>query len=134
MKAHDRLKVRGLSIIVTLFVNSSCTHADSEQAQTRNNTEVPTAQHIDNSTSPVSNCNGSTAVEHNPEKQKSFESVRLKCQSEIAKLCQSVECPTLMKLIQVCLMTFDDELSKECKKDINRHIKAFQPFVKPLSE
>jgi hypothetical protein len=116
-----------LILLCSLALSGACTH--TAPCDDKGSVDE-IAQHISNSGS----CDPDVAIESDPQKKKSFQSVRIHCQSEIKKLCHEVECPELMKPMQVCLMTFDQDLSKECIRDLNRHIRAFQPYVKTLDE
>ncbi len=132
---------------IVLFLLGACSHAnpaiqnhsqgDAQQLSNTQGVSHGQDHYNDNNESSMSNtqdCLPNSDIESNPKKQKSFALVRTRCKSEIEKLCQGIECPQLMKPTQVCLMMNDGDISKECKREINRHIKEYQPSVKALDE
>jgi|GEM_PF-3036649 len=64
----------------------------------------------------------------------SWDKVKSACTSEIDKDCADVKAKAdeLIKAMQVCLMTVSEKLSADCKKDMNRHIKEFQPNIREI--
>lgn len=120
------MRTYAFTVLSALVFSLSCAH----EAADGDGCDMPYAQVLSSS----SDCQPNSDIEKNPKKQESFRLVRSHCQTEINKLCQEVECPQLMKPTQVCLMMNEDELSQECKKDLNRHIKAYQPYLKSLKE
>jgi hypothetical protein len=64
----------------------------------------------------------------------SWDKVKVACQKEIDKECAEVKTKAdePIKALQVCLMMVSENLGSECKKDMNRHIKEFQPNIREL--
>ena len=62
----------------------------------------------------------------------SWSLVKKSCASEVQKQCSEEAKMEQMKALQVCLMAEAESLSAACKKDLNRHIREFQPSIKPL--
>lgn len=64
----------------------------------------------------------------------SWDKVKVACSKEIDQHCADVKAKTEepIKALQVCLMTESEKLSAPCKKDVNRHIKEFQPNIREI--
>jgi hypothetical protein len=64
----------------------------------------------------------------------SWDKVKGACQKEIEKECADVKTKAdePIKALQVCLMMTGETLGSDCKKDINRHIKEFQPNIREI--
>lgn len=64
----------------------------------------------------------------------SWDKVKVTCQKEIDKECADVKAKAeeSVKALQVCLMMVSEKLSSDCKKDMNRHIKEFQPNIREI--
>jgi hypothetical protein len=64
----------------------------------------------------------------------SWDKVKVACQKEINKECADVKAKAddPVKALQVCLMMESEKLSSDCKKDMNRHIKEFQPNIREI--
>jgi len=64
----------------------------------------------------------------------SWDKVKSACQKEIEKDCAEVKAKAdePIKALQVCLMMVSENLGSECKKDVNRHIKEFQPNIREI--
>jgi hypothetical protein len=64
----------------------------------------------------------------------SWDKVKVACQKEIDKECAEVKAKAdeAIKALQVCLMMVSENLGTECKKDMNRHIKEFQPGIREI--
>jgi len=114
--------------VIVLFVgfSFSCAHRSAGDQPT----SVPSGQDRNR----TDDCAPTSDIENDSQKQGSFSQVRARCASEIEKFCKDVECPKLMKPTQVCLMMVDKEIGKDCKKEINRHIDEYQPYIKVLED
>ena len=66
----------------------------------------------------------------------SWDKVKAACSKEIDKECAEVksQADEPVKALQVCLMMESEKLSAPCKKEINRHIKEFQPNIRAIDE
>lgn len=64
----------------------------------------------------------------------SWDKVKVACQKDIEQICADVKARAddPVKALQVCLMMDSEKLSADCKKDINRHIKEFQPNIREI--
>ncbi|HET9235801.1 MAG TPA: hypothetical protein VFO10_01040 [Oligoflexus sp.] len=69
----------------------------------------------------------------------SWDKVKVACQKEIDKECADVKVKAgepkadePVKALQVCLMMVSENLGGDCKKDMNRHIKEFQPNIREI--
>jgi hypothetical protein len=64
----------------------------------------------------------------------SWDKVKVACQKEIDKECADVKVKAdePVKALQVCLMMESEKLGSDCKKDMNRHIKEFQPNIREI--
>lgn len=64
----------------------------------------------------------------------SWDKVKVACQKEIDKECAEVKAKAdeAIKALQVCLMMVSENLGTECKKDMNRHIKEYQPGIREI--
>lgn len=63
---------------------------------------------------------------------KSWSQVQKVCDSEAQKHCGDEVKRDQIKAVQVCLMAEAASLSPGCKKELNRHIREYQPTIKPL--
>ncbi len=64
----------------------------------------------------------------------SWDKVKVACQKEIDKDCAEIKAKSddAVKALQVCLMMASENLGGDCKKDMNRHIKEFQPGIREV--
>jgi hypothetical protein len=64
----------------------------------------------------------------------SWDKVKVACQKELDKECADVKVKAdePVKALQVCLMMVSEKLGSDCKKDMNRHIKEFQPNIREI--
>ncbi len=64
----------------------------------------------------------------------SWDAVKIACSKDIDQECAEVKAKAeeAIKALQVCLMTVSEKLSAPCKKDVNRHIKEFQPNIREI--
>lgn len=129
------------TLFFILFLSSllACAHKPAaEGSKSSGNSEGLYQKHQgqkNNSYAKVNDRNeteGCPIEDASPEKRASFAQLRKACAADIEKFCKDIECTELMKPVQVCLMMESDQISAACKKDINRHIEAFQPSVRPL--
>lgn len=64
----------------------------------------------------------------------SWDKAKTACQKEINQECSEVKAKAEepIKALQVCLMTVSEKLSANCKKEMNRHIKEYQPNIREI--
>jgi hypothetical protein len=64
----------------------------------------------------------------------SWDKVKVACQKEIDKECAELKgkADESIKGLQVCLMMVSENLGSECKTEMNRHIKEFQPGIREI--
>jgi hypothetical protein len=64
----------------------------------------------------------------------SWRRVKAACQKNLAQSCKDAlqQTDEKMKTLQFCLMADSETLSVACKQDLNRHIRDFQPNIKPV--